>query len=285
MKRLVIGMLLAATALAPLAAQAQLRERTQEDVADSGPDRARVPDRAERQERRAEREERRVERAERRAERSEAGGPDRPRRDGEDRTRPDRRFDGDGPRFARPDRNVERREGQVFPPSRERREDRRERIEDRREAREERRDDRRDARRERRDDWRVERRHSWDDRRGENGWPSWGRDAYRGGQVWSPGWRYDRRYDWNSHRRYNRGLYRLPRYYPPRGQGYQYRRFGLGVTLPRALIYESYWLDDPWTYRLPPAYGPYRWVRYYGDALLVDLRTGRVVDVVHDIFY
>jgi hypothetical protein len=36
---------------------------------------------------------------------------------------------------------------------------------------------------------------------------------------------------------------------------------------------------------LPPAYGPYRWVRYYNDALLVDIYTGRVVDTVYDIFW
>ena len=37
-------------------------------------------------------------------------------------------------------------------------------------------------------------------------------------------------------------------------------------------------------YRLPPADGPYRWVRYYGDVLLVDVRNGYVVDVIHDFF-
>ena len=41
----------------------------------------------------------------------------------------------------------------------------------------------------------------------------------------------------------------------------------------------------PYAYRLPEAYGPYRWVRYYNDALLVDIRDGRVVDVVNDIFW
>ncbi|MEG8047084.1 RcnB family protein [Sphingomonas aerolata] len=36
---------------------------------------------------------------------------------------------------------------------------------------------------------------------------------------------------------------------------------------------------------MPEAYGPYRWVRYYNDALLVDLDSGRVVDTVYDIFW
>ena len=41
----------------------------------------------------------------------------------------------------------------------------------------------------------------------------------------------------------------------------------------------------PYDYRLPEAYGPYRWVRYYNDALLVDIYTGEVVDTVYDIFW
>ena len=32
-------------------------------------------------------------------------------------------------------------------------------------------------------------------------------------------------------------------------------------------------------------HGPYRWVRYYNDALLVDIRSGQVVDVEYDIFW
>jgi Ni/Co efflux regulator RcnB len=47
----------------------------------------------------------------------------------------------------------------------------------------------------------------------------------------------------------------------------------------------QYWINDPWQYRLPSAYGPYRWIRYYDDALLVDLRTGEVVDVINGVFW
>jgi hypothetical protein len=36
---------------------------------------------------------------------------------------------------------------------------------------------------------------------------------------------------------------------------------------------------------LPAAYGSYRWVRYYDDVLLVDVRNGRVVDVIRDFFW
>jgi len=126
----------------------------------------------------------------------------------------------------------------------------------------------------------------------------WGRDdrnwrgndarnpgGFDNGRNWNRGWRTDNRYDWNRYRTSNRSLYRLPRYYAPYGWGYGYRRFSIGVTLSQVLWDDRYWLDDPIAYRLPPAYGPYRWVRYYDDALLVDLRTGRVVDAVYDIFY
>ncbi|HEY0630256.1 MAG TPA: RcnB family protein [Sphingomicrobium sp.] len=36
---------------------------------------------------------------------------------------------------------------------------------------------------------------------------------------------------------------------------------------------------------MPPADGPYRWVRYHGDALLVNIYTGQVVDVIYNVFW
>lgn len=313
MKRLVLGLLVAATALTPVLAYAQeQRLERPEDMLEGLRDR---PTREDRQEQRAERrEERRAERAERRAEQAEPAAPvvRTPRAE----ERRNRRMDGDGAEEARPDGMFRRRDGQVFPPTpeqrraarEERREDRQERRAERRterqvdgigadwfEGRLGRRDDQAARREERRDDRlerRADRRDRLDDRR--NNWYGgdgfgWGRDtygdAYRDGRVWNRGWRDDRRYDWNGYRRYNQGLYRLPRYYPPYGYRYDYRRFGLGATLSRSLFAPGYWIDDPRAYRLPPAYGPYRWVRYYDDALLIDLRTGRVVDMVYDIFF
>ena len=38
-------------------------------------------------------------------------------------------------------------------------------------------------------------------------------------------------------------------------------------------------------YRLPPAYGPYRWIRYFDDALLVNIHTGMVVDSIRNFFW
>lgn len=105
------------------------------------------------------------------------------------------------------------------------------------------------------------------------------------GGAWNRDWRHDRNYDWNRYRDQNRYAYHLPRYYAPGGWGYGYRRFGIGITLNSFLFGQDYWIDDPYEYRLPPVDGPYRWVRYYNDALLVDIRSGYVVDTVYDIFW
>lgn len=131
------------------------------------------------------------------------------------------------------------------------------------------------------------------DNRGDRG--QWnGGNNYRGDRDrwnnnnrsrWSNNWRRDSRYDWRNYRNRNRNAYRLPRYYAPRGYGYGYNRYGIGAILGSLFFSQNYWINDPFYYRLPPAYGPYRWVRYYNDALLVDIYTGQVVDVEYDIFW
>jgi Ni/Co efflux regulator RcnB len=140
-----------------------------------------------------------------------------------------------------------------------------------------RRDDRRDGNRDaRRRDWG----RSYADRRDD-----WNATAgFYDRRNWNRGWRSDDRFDWLRGRAENRYAYRLPRYYAPGGWTGGYRRFGIGAALSPLLWAQDYWIDDPYEYRLPPAYGPYRWVRYYNDALLVDLEDGQVVDVVYDIF-
>ena len=114
-------------------------------------------------------------------------------------------------------------------------------------------------------DGRYDRRHSGTDRR------------------WSNHWRQDRTYNWRHYRDRNRSVFRLGRYHDP--YRYGYRRFSIGFSLFPSYYRSNYWLNDPWMYRLPPAYGPYRWVRYYNDALLVNIYTGQVVDVEYDFFW
>ncbi|MEJ7932969.1 RcnB family protein [Sphingobium sp. AN558] len=102
---------------------------------------------------------------------------------------------------------------------------------------------------------------------------------------WDNGWRQDRRYDWSSYRARYGDRFRMGRYDAPRGWSYGYRPVSTGFFLSSLLYSNNYWLDDPYSYRLPPAYGAMRWVRYYDDALLVDTRDGYVVDVIRDFFW
>jgi hypothetical protein len=100
---------------------------------------------------------------------------------------------------------------------------------------------------------------------------------------WSGEWRRDHRYDWRAYRRNHSRLFRIGRYYDPYRWGY--RRFNIGFSIGSGYYGSNYWLNDPWMYRLPPVYGPYRWVRYYDDALLVNIYTGQVVDVIYSFFW
>lgn len=161
------------------------------------------------------------------------------------------------------------------------------------------RDDRRSGNRQ---DWRDNRqaqRPEWRDNRRDNRVSSGGhwrgsladtrrfddRTRWHGQRRWDNDWRQDRRYDWRSYRSRYGDRYRAGRYYAPRGWSYGYTRFSTGIFLNGLLFSNSYWIDDPYSYRLPPAYGTLRWVRYYDDALLVDIRDGYVVDVIHDFFW
>jgi hypothetical protein len=100
---------------------------------------------------------------------------------------------------------------------------------------------------------------------------------------WRTDWRRDHRYDWRNYRNHHRSIFRVGIYYDPFGWGYQ--RYGIGWRLWPSYYSSNYWLSDPYMYRLPYAPWPYRWVRYYDDALLVNTMTGQVVDVMYDFFW
>lgn len=144
------------------------------------------------------------------------------------------------------------------------------------------------------EDRRPDRSNNWD-RRVDNRWQQhrdWNRgnrfdDRNRWSDVrrWDRDWRRDNRYDWMRHRDRYRHVYRLPSYRTPYGWNHGYRSFSVGIYLNSLLFADRYWIDDPWSYRLPPAYGPLRWIRYYDDALLVDIRDGYVVDVIYNFFW
>jgi hypothetical protein len=137
------------------------------------------------------------------------------------------------------------------------------------------RDGRLDRRLDRNDDERIDRRY----------------DQNRDGRLdrtqagrWTKYWRNDSRYNWRSYRERNRNDYRPGRYVAPY-RDRNYGRISVGLSLGSGYYGSRYWINDPWQYRLPAAYGSYRWVRYYDDVLLVDLRNGRVVDVIRSFFW
>jgi hypothetical protein len=133
--------------------------------------------------------------------------------------------------------------------------------------------------------WDGNRDGRWDgdrnDRRRYDNDRRWDRD---GRNAWNRDWRRDNRYNWYNYRNTNRHVFRLGRYYSPYNN-WSYRRLNIGFFLQPLFYSSSYWINDPWQYRLPEVYGPYRWVRYYDDALLVDVYTGEVVDVIYDFFW
>lgn len=164
-----------------------------------------------------------------------------------------------------------------------------------RDTRGEHRDDHRDLTREHRRDHRDYRRNgaSRDEHRGDHrdlrrehrsDHRDYRRDTQRDQRSWNRDWRSDRRYNYRSHRNSHRSTYRLGHYNAPY-RDYRYRRLNIGFSIGSLFYGNRYTINDPWQYRLPQAYYPYRWVRYYDDALLVDTRRGRVVDVIYGVFW
>jgi hypothetical protein len=99
---------------------------------------------------------------------------------------------------------------------------------------------------------------------------------------WNRDWRNDRRYDWRNYRDRHRSVFRLGIYYDPFGYGY--RPFNIGYRLQPSYFGQNYWID-PALYGLPFPPPGTAWVRYWNDALLVDIYTGEVIDAVHNFFW
>jgi Ni/Co efflux regulator RcnB len=92
---------------------------------------------------------------------------------------------------------------------------------------------------------------------------------------------FDRR-DWSRNaraaQRYRWGAYSRP-------PGWSYRRWGYGQILPRAYWKRNYWIDSYWSFGLATPPWGYEWVRYGDDAILVDVRSGEILQTQYDIFY
>ncbi len=120
--------------------------------------------------------------------------------------------------------------------------------------------DRRDIR-EQREDVREARQELREDRRDRN--RRWGND------------------DWRENRGRNRTLYSGGNWRAP----FRYNSFRDGGRIAPTYYGRSYWIADPWRYRLSQPVGYQRWVRHYNDVLLVDTRRGQVVRVIRNFYY
>ncbi|HEY1900531.1 MAG TPA: RcnB family protein [Steroidobacteraceae bacterium] len=67
--------------------------------------------------------------------------------------------------------------------------------------------------------------------------------------------------------------------------GFAYRAWATGAILPSVFLTDAYFYDNYATLGLAPPPAGYRWVRYGPDVLLVDVRSGRIADVVDGVFY
>jgi len=95
--------------------------------------------------------------------------------------------------------------------------------------------------------------------------------------------RQELREDWRDYRRTHRDAYRRPAYAGPRG--YAYRPVAVGYRFHPSYYARNYWVNDYGRYRLPaPARGA-QWVRYGNDVVLVNVRTGRVMQVYNGFFW
>jgi Ni/Co efflux regulator RcnB len=92
--------------------------------------------------------------------------------------------------------------------------------------------------------------------------------------------RQDRR-DWRQYRQSNRRLYSRGDFHSP----FAYRTFRPGLAIGAGYYGSRFVISDPYRYRLPAARPGLRWVRHYDDVLLVDVRRGRVVEVIRNFFW
>ena len=69
--------------------------------------------------------------------------------------------------------------------------------------------------------------------------------------------------------------------YPP---GFAYRRWRIGQRLPRPFLANAYYYDAFADLGLPAPPPGFKWVRFGSDLVLVNLRTGRITEVVYGVF-
>ena len=89
--------------------------------------------------------------------------------------------------------------------------------------------------------------------------------------------------DWRDYRKAHRQVFQRGTYNAPRGM--RYRPVSVGHTFRPAFYSNQYSLSNYASYRLPrPGYNQ-RWVRYGNDVVRVDVRNGRVLQVIRNFFW
>ena len=94
--------------------------------------------------------------------------------------------------------------------------------------------------------------------------------------------RRETREDWRDYRRTHRDTFRPGVYSGPRG--YRYRPVNVGYRFAPEYYGSRYWVN--WSnYRLPRPGAYQRWIRYGNDVVLINARTGRVIQVYNSFFW
>ncbi len=113
-------------------------------------------------------------------------------------------------------------------------------------------------------------RYNWGTYRPGQRPPLWARNRNFNRQLWERNFRAQQRYRWTT---YNR----------PRG--WYAQNWTFGMVLPRLFWSQNYWINGYDAYGLDdPPYG-YVWVRNGSDAMLVNVETGYILQVVYGLFY
>jgi len=123
----------------------------------------------------------------------------------------------------------------------------------------------------------------WDQgRNGDNDRWDHNGDRGRDHRGLPPNWRHWQRGQtpnvYSASHRYHVGPYRPP-------YGWYVRAWGYGDILPSGWYGSNFWIDDFYDYDLPWPPPGMHWVRVGDDAFLVDDYSGRIVQVIRDMFW
>jgi Ni/Co efflux regulator RcnB len=89
------------------------------------------------------------------------------------------------------------------------------------------------------------------------------------------------RQDWREYKQRNRNAFRGTRFDAP----FRYRAFGTGVSIRSSYYAPRYRISNYSNYRLPQPGRYQTYVRHYNDVLLVNTRTGRVIQAYRGFYW